>query len=73
MDDREDKNYVGNEGATKPKGVYLSKIEQRYIKERREVENNRPAQTLINIINFCYDVDAPANNENEKKTRLSTA
>ena len=30
LDDRDDQNYVENEGATKQTGVYLRKLQQRY-------------------------------------------
>ena len=66
----EDQNYVGNEGATKPTGVHLRKLEQGYMKEQRGVEENHLAQQppwLINNIHFCYVGDSPANNNNEKK------
>ena len=40
LDNREDQNYVGNEGAIKPTGVHLRKLEQVYMKEQMEhVEN----------------------------------
>ena len=70
LDDREDQNYVGNEGSTKPPGVCLRKLKQGYMKEQREVEENHLAQHplwLINNVHFCYDRDSLANNDNEKK------
>ena len=36
LDNIEDQNYVGNEEATKPKGVHQRKLEQRYMKEQRK-------------------------------------
>ena len=63
LDDREDKNFVINEGTTKPTGVHLRKREQGYMKEQRDVEKNHLAQQsswLINNVNFCYDGDLPA-------------
>ena len=40
----EDQNYVGNEGATKPTGVHLRKLEQGCMEEQRDVEENHLAQ-----------------------------
>ena len=44
LDNRENQNYVGNEGATKPTEVQLRKLEQGYMKKQREVEENHLAQ-----------------------------
>ena len=44
LDDREDQNYEENEGAIKSKEVHLRKLEQEYMKEQREVEENHAAQ-----------------------------
>ena len=35
LDDRKNQNYKKNEGATKPKGIHLRKLEQEYMKEQR--------------------------------------
>ena len=43
LDDREDQNYVGNKGATKPTGVHLRKLEQGYMNKQRELEENHLA------------------------------
>ena len=40
LDKREDQNYEENEGAIKSKEVHLRKLEQEYMKEQREVEEN---------------------------------
>ena len=42
LDARENQIYVENNGATKPTGVNLRKMEQGYMKEQREVEENHP-------------------------------
>ena len=55
---------------TEPTGVNLRKLEQRYMKEQREVEEDHQAQQhpwLLNDISFCYDRELPANNDNKKK------
>ena len=44
LDDREDQNYEENKRATKPTRVHLRKLEQGYIKEQKEVEENHLAQ-----------------------------
>ena len=43
LDYREDQNYDENEGATEPTGVHLRKLEQGYMKEQREIEENHLA------------------------------
>ena len=43
----EDQNYVENEGETKPTG-HLRKLEQGYMKEQREEEENHLAKQLNN-------------------------
>ena len=43
------------------------------MKEQKEVEENHIAQPppwLINNVHFCYDVDYPANNHNEKNIKI---
>ena len=45
LNDREDQNY---ERTTKPTGVYLRKLEQRFMKEQREVEE-KPSSTTTPI------------------------
>ena len=46
LDDRENQKYVGNECTTKPTRVRLRKLEQGYMKEQKEVEENHQAQQL---------------------------
>ena len=38
LDDREDQNYEENERSIKPSGVYLRKLEQRYMEKQKEIE-----------------------------------
>ena len=40
----EDQSYEENKGAIKPTGVHLRKLEQGYMKEQREIEENHQAQ-----------------------------
>ena len=69
LDDREDHNYEENEGATKLTGLYLRKLEQRCMKEQREMEENHLAQPLPWLINNTHlGYDSPTNNYNEKTT-----
>ena len=70
---RKDQNYIGNKRATKLTGVHLRKLEQGYMKEQREVEENLAQPSwLINNAHFCYDGDSSTNNENEKKILSTT-
>ena len=38
LDDREDQNYEENQRSIKTMGVYLRKLEQRYMEEQKEIE-----------------------------------
>ena len=38
LDDRENQNYEENERSIKPTGVYLRRLEERYMEERKEIE-----------------------------------
>ena len=58
------------EVATRPMGVHIRKVEQRYMKEQRKIEKNYLAQQLpylLNHIYFCYDEELLTNSHNEKK------
>ena len=41
LDDREDQNYEENERSIKPTGVYLRRLEQRYMEKQREIPVKR--------------------------------
>ena len=40
----EDQNYKENERSTKPTGVYLRRLEQRYMGEQKEIEEMNQKQ-----------------------------
>ena len=50
---REDKNYEENEGASKPTGVHQRKLEQRYMKKKRGIEDNHLTQYILLI---CWKI-----------------
>ena len=63
------KNYEEKEGATRPTGVHLGKLEYRYIDKQREIEEKHLTQQppwLSNNTYFCYDRESPTNNNNKK-------
>ena len=46
LDNSEDQNYEENERSIKPTGVYLKRLEQRYIEEQKKIEEmNQTQQT----------------------------
>ena len=58
LDDREDQNYEENERSIKPSGVYLRKLEQRYMEKQKEIEEINQSQQppcLIKNILFWYE------------------
>ena len=46
LDNSEDQNYEENERSIKPMGVYLRKLEQRYIEDQKEIEELNQTQQL---------------------------
>ena len=70
MDNREDQNYEENERSIKPTGVYLRRLEQRYIEEQKEIEERNQTQQppwLVNSILFCYKGETHTGNVSKKK------
>ena len=52
------------------KNATLSRLEQRYMGEQKEIEEMNQTQTapwLINNILFCYEDDKHTGNESERK------
>ena len=70
MDDGKNQNYEENERSIKPTGVYLRRLEQRYMGKQMETEKINQAQQpswLVNNILFCYKGDKYTGNESERK------
>ena len=44
LDNREDQNYEDNERSIKSTGVYLRRMEQRYLEEQKEIEEMNQTQ-----------------------------
>ena len=66
----EDENYKENERSIKPTGVYLRRLEQRYMGEKMEIEeiSQTPLRLwLVNNILFCYKGEKHTRNESERK------
>ena len=58
LDDSEDQNYEENEMSIKPTGVYLRKLERRYMEKPNDIEEMNQTQQppwLVNNILFCYE------------------
>ena len=56
--DGEKKNYEKSKRSIKPTGVYLRRLEQRYMGEQMEIEEMNQTQQslwLVNNILFCYE------------------
>ena len=72
MNDREDQNYEENERSIKPTGVYLRRLEQRYMEDQKEIEEMNQIQQptwLVNIL-FCYEGETHTGNDNKRKQHL---
>ena len=70
LDNSEDQNYKKNERSTKPTGVYLRRLERRYMGEQMEIKEMNQTQQLpwlINNILICYEGNKHTGNESEKK------
>ena len=51
-------------------GVYLSRLEQRYMEEQKEIEEMNLTQQppwLVNNILFCYEGETHTGNESKRK------
>ena len=53
----------------KPTEVYLWKLEQRYMREQKEIEELNQTQLpwLVNNILFCYEREKHTGNKSERK------
>ena len=59
-----------NERSIKPTRVYLRRLEQRYMEEKKEIKEMNQTQQppwLVNNILFCYEVETHMGNESERK------
>ena len=66
LDENEDQNYRENERLIKPTGVHLGRLEQRYMVEKKEIEEinqTQPPLWLVNNILFCYKGDEHTGND----------
>ena len=60
LNNNEDQNYDENEIPIKPTGMYLRRLEQRYMGEQIEIQEMnqiQPPLWLVNNILFCYEGD----------------
>ena len=75
LDNNENQNYEENERSIKPTGVYLRRLEKRYMGEQMEIEEKNQTQQppwLVNNISFCYEGEKHTRNESERKKALPT-
>ena len=70
LDDREYQNYEENWRLIKSMGVYLKRLEQRYMKEQNEIDEMYQIQQsslLVNNILFCDEWETCTENDSERK------
>ena len=54
LNNREDQNFEENKGETRQTGVQLREMQQRYMKENREIEEDHLAQQTSWLLNNAY-------------------